>query len=202
MVTETEVKEKTDSDLLEIWANQNDYVAEMMTWVKSEIERRNLDTSGVYVFTAEEKKEAVETSSRLIFVHILAFFQAGMGLLLMGGALLSYREQTGPEAPIGRQPAGQGFELGMFAVGALLIVFAVGVWRGRRWAFTAGAVIYSLVAAFSIFNLVTDGLIIFGVVRSIFFKPDARALILDSAAIVINGTLATVFNALRKRATE
>lgn len=66
MITEEQIKAKTDSELLEIWEHQNDYIKEMVTRVKAEIERRNLDTSGIHVDTQEEiekKKETAQTKS-------------------------------------------------------------------------------------------------------------------------------------------
>lgn len=78
-----EVKAKAASELLEIWANQNDYVAEMVTLVKAEIERRNLYTRNIHVFTVEEKKkreeeEAAKALSKFTFLRHLAFLQPKM----------------------------------------------------------------------------------------------------------------------------
>ena len=77
MISEMEVKAKADSELLEIWANQNDYVTEMVTLVEAEIKRRNLDTSSIHGFTVEEMKEE-ETAKALpkfTFLHHLTFLE-------------------------------------------------------------------------------------------------------------------------------
>ncbi len=200
MISETEVKAKTDSELLEIWADQNDYVAEMMAWVKTEIERRNLDTSGTHVFTVEEKEEAAEASSNFTLVRILAFSQVATGLFLICAALWLRREELGPEAPPGGWLVGLDIHIPMpitlFAVGALLIVFAVGVWRGKRWAFTSGVIVYALITAFNILVTIVNGL---AILRSNQPGDAAGPLILGVAMTAISGTLAWVFNALRKR---
>lgn len=128
MISETEVRAKADSELLEIWESQNDYVAEMVTWVKAEIERRNLDTSGICVRSVEEIKEAREISSNLALVRTAALGTALLGLLLIFVGFVN----IGGEVET---------TIACLAIGALLMVYAAGVWRGKRWAFASGVIV-------------------------------------------------------------
>jgi hypothetical protein len=183
MISQTEVNAKTDGELLEIWANQSDYVAEMVTWVKGEIERRKLDTRGIYVFTVEEKEEAAEASSSRAIVNLATFGQLGLGLLLVFTAGFSSSEQV--EA-----------RMISLAAGALLIVYAVGVWRGNRWALTSGVIVYTLITAVNMLFTVLAGLAIFG------SGKDAQTWLYFLWAVASTGAstgLALMFNALRKR---
>jgi hypothetical protein len=188
MISETEVKAKEDSELLEIWANQNDYVAEMVTLVKTEIKRRNLDTSGIHVPTVEEKKEAREASSNFTLARQVAFGTAWGGLLLVCAVLLS---RLDPDVNLGGT-----VEITVLAVGVLLIVYAVGVWRGKRWAFASGVFVYTLITAFNILATIVNAVA--------FFRSDrpgraAWTLIWGATFTFLSGGLALIFNALRKR---
>jgi hypothetical protein len=183
MISQTEVNSKTDGELLEIWANQNDYVAEMVTWVKGEIERRKLDTRGIYVFTVEEKEEAAEASSSRAIVNLVTFGQLGLGLLLVCTAVFSSSEQV--EARIIS-----------LAAGALLIVYAVGVWRGDRWALTSGVIVYTLITAVNMLFTIVAALAIFGSGK---LAETWLSLFLAVVSTGASAGLALMFNALRKR---
>ena len=37
MLKQTDIKDKTDDELLEIWVNQKDYVSDVVEWVRAEI---------------------------------------------------------------------------------------------------------------------------------------------------------------------
>jgi hypothetical protein len=184
MISETEVKAKTDDELLEIWANQNDYVDKVIAWAKAEIERRNLNTSSIYVPTFEEKKEAREASSNFALARFAAIGQAILGLILTCLALFVDIE------------LGETAQIIIGAVGVLLLVYAVGIWRGKRWALTSGVVVYALITLWNI--LVT---IVYAVA---FFKTGgaggaAFGFILGILFTFLSGGLALIFNTLRKR---
>ena len=186
MVSKTEVIEKTDGELLEILANQNDYVAEVVTWVKDEIESRNLDTGGIHVVTVEESEQAAEASSSFAIVRLATFGQGGMGLLLLCIALFASRELL--EAPA---------RITSFAVGVLLIVYAVGVWRSKRWAFTSGVIVYTLIAASNmVVTLILTGLAVF---ESGKLGHAAFTFVFGAIWTGASAGLALMFNALRKR---
>ncbi|MFZ0818690.1 MAG: hypothetical protein WAM91_01370 [Candidatus Acidiferrales bacterium] len=188
MISETEVKATSDEELLEIWKDQNDYVAQVVAWVKAEIEKRNLDTSGIYVPTLKEKQQARETASNFALARFAAIGQAFLGLVLIGGALIS---SFSPDTDFGET-----WEIIIGAVGALLIVYAIGVWRGKRWALTSGVVIYSLITLLNISTTIFYGIA--------FFKSNeaggaAFGFILAALFTLLSGGLALILNKLRKR---
>jgi len=189
MVSESEVKAKTDSQLLAIWANQNDYIAAMVTLVKTEIDRRNLDTSVIQVPTVDEIKKVSKASSNLRLARVLGFIQGAMGLIVAGTALLSSEVPSGVLSNT------------VLAEGLLLIVIAVGAWRGKQWAFTSGVIVYTLFTAFEIVNTIGKGLGMLRIVRPFFVRPgdSAATLLGDSAIIGVSLCLALMFNSLRKR---
>ena len=79
-----EVKAKAASELLEIWANQNDYVAEMVTLVKAEMRKaKSLHTQHPRSHSRrkeeEEEEEAAKAlSAKFTFLRHLAFLQPKM----------------------------------------------------------------------------------------------------------------------------
>lgn len=131
----TAVKTKTDSDLLEIWVHQNDYVPEMVTSVKAEIERRNLDTSGLHVITREEtekKKEAVQTKSDQRWARVTALLNGALALSI---ALNGLRRAD----PLVVSAV-------LLVLVSLLMVVSAGIWMRKRWALIAGLIFYAIVA--------------------------------------------------------
>jgi hypothetical protein len=188
MISETEVKAKSDEELLEIWANQNDYVSQVVEWAKAEIEKRNLDTSGVYVVTLEEKQEAKETLSNVALARFAAFGQAFLGLILIGGALIS---SASPNMDFGEP-----WEIIIGAVGVLLLVYSVGIWKGKRWALTSGVVVYALITLWNILVTAFYAVAIFKTHRQ---GDAAFGFILAALFTFLSGGLALILNKLRKR---
>jgi len=193
VISETEVKAKTDGELLEIWANQISYVADMVTWVKAEIERRHLDTSGLHVITEEERKKVEKVSSDLSVVRFYGLGEPLLGLSLVFGALELKSEAV--------------FVTGL-AVGTLLIAHTVSIWTGKRWAFTFGAIVWSFITAVNILWLILDGLAIATLAWSsgrAMFGSDQPSrflllwLIVLALATLVSGGIALTFNRLRKR---
>jgi len=147
MVTEAEIRAKTDEELLSMLAEQHGYLPEVVTWVKGEIERRQLDTSGVHVHTQDEMKEEEEMESDRDFVRMVSYIQGALGIFLLAlgvPAIIDelteyFRYQT---------------ELDIFGnlvvllVGMLLTIYAIGVWRENKWAIISGLILY-LIASIS-----------------------------------------------------
>ena len=73
MIGEAQVKAKSDDELLNIWINQTDYVAELVALVKAEIDKRNLELSGARVVTSEEKEERSKRQSVLSTIRFISF---------------------------------------------------------------------------------------------------------------------------------
>jgi hypothetical protein len=198
MVSETEVRAKTDSELLEIWANQKDYIAEMVTRVNSEIERRNLDISGIHITTAkevEDKKEAAQVSWEVKKARGAALFQGAVGLFMVWVAFYTHSSEELLVVPIS-----------ILAAAMLLIFVAVGVWRGKRWAFTSGVVLYTLATALNILATILTMLAIWGGHKPgdaagtlLFRQPDMIDALQCAIGSVFSGSLALIFNSLRKR---
>ncbi len=158
MVTESEVKSKSDSELLEIWEKQNDYIPAMVTLVKSEIDRRNLDTTFIQLPSVHEIQKLSAASSNLRLARVLAIIQLVLGLILAGTALWSRAVPFGV------------LSYTVLAEGLLLIVIAAGAWRGKQWAFTSGVIVYTLFAAFEIVNTIGKGLGMLRIVRPFLFS--------------------------------
>src|SRR5579859_67355 len=127
----TTVNSKTDSELLDIWAYQADYIAEMVTVVREEIERRQLDTSGIRVRSADELDHDRQVAQAHRTFRSMAFRQIGLGILVVLFAFFS-------ELPA------------LLLVVAPIILWAVGTWERRRWAIVAGFFFYSTVAVLAI----------------------------------------------------
>ena len=87
MITESDVRAKPDDELLDIWANQLEYVQEMIPWVKDEIERRHLDTSHIHVRTPDEIRADEEKESDRNFVRMVTWGQGVFVLLLLSVSL-------------------------------------------------------------------------------------------------------------------
>jgi hypothetical protein len=181
MITEEQVKAKTDSELLEIWEHQNDYIAEMVTRVKAEIERRDLNTSGIRVITLEEiekKKEVAETKSDRNWARGTALLTGVTGLSTVGAAF----------------SLTSGERLVVLGWGSLLMVVSFGIWTGKRWGLISGLIFYALAAAGGVLNIVFNAVMrqrIYGHFR----PPDMN----DIWVIFVSVFMAAVLNSHRKR---
>jgi hypothetical protein len=195
MINESDIKAKPDDELLSIWANQNDYVPEMIPWVKTEIDRRHLDTNGIHVRTAAEIKDEEERESDRDFVKMVSLLQGlGGGILLMFTIpmiverLSEYlRYQT--ELDIG-------IPFIMLLMGLLLIFYAVGVWNEKRWAIISGLIIYSIVTILNIFATILSVLTLLGNNGT---KGMVMIFALNIGFTVVSVGLVLAFNRLRKR---
>ena len=178
MISELEVHAKTDSDLLEIWVHQNDYVTEMVTRVKAEIERRNLDTSGIQVITPEEierKKEAVQTKSDRRWARVMALLNGGLALSIAWNGLRK-------DDPLVVSTL-------LLVLVSLLMVVSAGIWMRKRWALIAGLIFYALGAA-AVFTEIIGNVISWRNLQHL--DPTAFA------ALFICVLVAATFNMLRK----
>ncbi|MGB6197997.1 MAG: hypothetical protein WA871_11495 [Candidatus Acidiferrales bacterium] len=198
MVSEAQVRAKTDSELLEIWTNQKDYIIEMVTRVKTEIERRNLDTTGIHVITVEEvekKKAAAQALSEFKQARGAAVFQGALGLFMLWLFFDTFSSDEPLVVPIS-----------LIVAALLQIFFAVGVWRRKRWAFTSGVVLYTLITAFNLVGTIVTALDVSGDLKPanaagtfLFQKPDMVDVLEYVVATFLCGSLALIFNSLRKR---
>lgn len=186
MINEADIKAKTDGELLEIWANQNEYRSEIVEWVKTEIETRRLDTSGIHVRTAEDIKQDTEVSSSFAFVRILAILQVGTGLLLFLAGYSSLKEEgfVGPA---------------LLSAGILCIVFAIAVWRGKRWAFVLGFFLYTLNTLCGIVATAVALYSGFASFKSVGPGQVIWTLVPVACMTIISGFIAVSFNTLRKK---
>jgi len=181
MITEEQAKAKTDSELLEIWEHQNDYIEEMVTRVKAEIERRNLDTSGIRVITLEEiekKKEVAETKAERNFARGVALLTGITGLTTLGTA--------------SSLSSGERFMVSGY--GLLLVVISFGIWMGKRWGLISGLIFYALAATGGAIGIVFNAVMrerIYGH----FGPPDMN----DILVIFVSVFMAAILNSLRKR---
>jgi hypothetical protein len=181
MITEEQVKAKTDSELLEIWEHQNDYMAEMVTRVKAEIERRNLDTSGIHVSTPEEiekKKEGAQAKSDRNWARGTALLTGVTALSAIGPAFSS--------------ASGERFVV--LGLGLLLMVASFGIWMGKRWGLISGLIFYVLAAVGGVLSIVFNTVMrqrIYGHFR----PPDVN----DIWVTCVSVFMALVLNSLRKR---
>jgi hypothetical protein len=198
MVSEAQVRAKTDSELLEIWTNQKDYITEMVTRVQAEIERRNLDTSGIHVITIEEvekKKAAAQALSEFKQARAAALFQAAVGLFMLWSSFDTFSSNEPLVVPIS-----------LLVAALLQIFFAVGVWKRKRWAFTSGVVLYTMITAFNLIGTILTALDVSGDLKPanvagsfLFQKLDMGDVLEYAIATFVCGSLALIFNSLRKR---
>lgn len=189
MITEGDIRTKSDEELLDIWAKQNEYVPEMIPWVKAEIERRHLDTSRIHVRPSEEIKAEEERESDRDFVRMAARGEGVTGLLLLLVSLVVY--EATPDS-------GLAIPFGIFAFGALLIVYAVGVWREKKWAIVSGLVLYSIT---TIMSAAVTILVVWGAVGRKIERP-FLAVAVSLGSVVVSGGIALAFNRLRTRRLE
>jgi len=178
MINEVAVKAKTDGELLEIWEHQTDYVADVVSRVKAEIERRNLDTSGIQVITLEEvekEKEATQAKSDRTWARAMALVN---GAVALAGVVGFLRDKS---------------DFIALVLALLLTIVSVGVWMRKRWALVSGLILYVLVAVMTIV----------GTVAQVIIRQNGRAIgELDPSgigALFVSVFMAAVFNSLRKR---
>jgi lysylphosphatidylglycerol synthetase-like protein (DUF2156 family) len=188
VITEKEVKEKTDDELLEIWKNQITYVPEMVAWTEAEIKKRNLDTTSIHVLAEKELDESARVSSAIGLVRFAAITQwlSVIFLVLIAGA--GYRDFSWIEATL-------------LALALLLIVLSAGVWARKQWAFTIGTIVYALITAFNISIMIE---VLLRVVTSApgVFEPqaiDPIGFAFSIVRVIYTGAVALAFNALRKQ---
>ena len=209
MINDADVRAKDDSELLEIWANQSDYRSEVVDWVRVEIERRHLDISHVPIPTAEELRQDREVSSLLLNVRVLAFGQGAFGLLLLIAAFWITQEHFFGDPVYQSGRPGLTAALIVLGVGSLLIVYAVGVWSRKKWAFVSGFFIYALITLLNVATMALNGFNLYDIVyhphRLRFFGGSERdaiaALLFSALGAAVSAGLASWFNTLRKSGT-
>ena len=142
MVTENDIRAKADEEILSMWAAQHDYIPKVVEWVNTEIDRRQLDTSGIHVRTMDEIEEEMERESDRNFVRMFSFLQGVSGIFLLVFGIFSIIEQLNEIEPEIVGP------LIMLLVGLLLTIYAIGVWKEKKWAIISGLIL-CLIASIS-----------------------------------------------------
>jgi len=144
MIQASDLKAKTDNELLQIWRDQVDYREDVIAWVKDEIAQRSLDTSAVHVDTLDEKLQSEKSAGTFNWLLLVATLQAVAGFAIIVLALSGISKMD-------RSSGERGLALAMsilpISIGALLIAIAVGVAKRRKWAFTAAMVVWTFSAA-------------------------------------------------------
>jgi len=196
MVSEADVQAKSDDELRDVWANQHEYTQEMVSCVKAEIERRHLDISDIHVPTTDEITRQAEVEADRSFVVVVVIGQSLLGFFLLLAAVAGIVECAKEEF---RYP-GQGPDIRLplcgLALGIVLMAFAVGVWRERRWALFCGLVFYSIVTVWNVAVTIFNVIII---VASPASTTSAYGrLLMSGALIIVSGALALSFARLRK----
>ncbi len=191
MVTETDIRAKADEELLGMWTEQYGYIPEVVGWVKAEIERRQLNTSGIHVRTADEMKEEEERESDRNFVRMVSYMQGACGvfLLALGVPVILeeltayYRYQT--ELDIASN-------LVILLIALLLTIYAIGVWRENRWAIISGLILYLIASISNIIAAIIYGLAFLRGGGTLVYFGGAVALTFISISLVF------AFNRIRK----
>ena len=174
-----EVEAKADGDLLEIWAHQTDYMPEIVTRAKAEIQKRNLDTGAIHVVTAEEiekKNDATRTKSDRRWSRAMAVANLVVALSTVSAFFRGNMYRSG------------------LVVGLLLIIISLGVWMRKKWALISGLILYALVAVMAIVDIVAELTIRRRIGTIGQFDPT------EVMVLFVSVFMAVVFNSLRKRA--
>lgn len=198
MINDADIRAKTDAELLDIWANQTDYVGEVVEWVRQEIERRSLDVGAIHVRTAEEVNQERELSDTLRIVRGLTAVQAVGGIVFLAVALSILRENPSNHLDQTEQHQSLGLPALLLGIGVLFIVYAIGVWRRKRWALVSGFVVYSLATIFNLLGVIFVGFVLFTSKRS----GVSVFLVLSLLDTMLTASLASMFNQLRKTGTR
>ena len=141
MIDEAKVKAKSDDELLDIWANQHDYLQEVVLWVKAEINRRQMDVSGFHVPTPDEIKAERRDGRNLGWV---VFFTAMLDLMCIGIFLFALNERDTNV-----------LTLSFGGMGIFLIFLIRGLWAQKRWAIVGASIIWFIV---TLWNVIFTGL--------------------------------------------
>ena len=190
MVNEDGVKAMPDSGLLDIWENQHEYVAQMVSWVRAEIDRRGLDTNQLQVRTPDDIKKDLALESNVDFVRMVACLQGLAGAILFFISAAGLKDiATGQAGFLELVPA-----LITLLVSIAILIFAVGVWKRWRWAIYLGLGWWALSTVLNAFALCES---LFELSRN---RSGERLTLLIAAAVglVISFGLAAAFNSIRK----
>jgi hypothetical protein len=196
MINENDVRSKSDDELLNIWANQNDYVPEIIPWVKDEIDRRHLDTSGIHVRTEDEIKDEEERDSDRSFVQMVSLMQGITGLILLLFTIPMIVERLSENLRNQTEELRIGIPLVMLILGLLLIIYAIGVWKERKWALLSGLILYSIITIWNIVATTINGLMFF---EHSNIKGTAMSFAFSIGFTFVSVCLVLAFNRLRKR---
>ncbi|HNS20711.1 MAG TPA: hypothetical protein PKH24_09435 [Sedimentisphaerales bacterium] len=125
-----------ESKVTPVWANQHEYLQEVVLWVKAEMDRRQMDVSGFHVPTPDEIKAERREGRNLGWV---VFFTAMLDLMCIGIFLFALNE---------RDTNVLTFSFG--GVGILLIFVISGLWVGKKWAIVSASIIWSIVTLWNV----------------------------------------------------
>jgi hypothetical protein len=135
MVSREDISRKSNEELMQIYARQNDYLPEVVAMVREEIAHREMDVSNVHVITQEEVAAVLKekkTRSARRKVWFVAGLQGILGLFFVGLSAPMIVQDKNPRAILS------------IGIGVLLLFFAYSVWKLKFWSLVLGTIIYSL----------------------------------------------------------
>ena len=193
MLTETQVRDMTDQELLTIWADQHDYVAEAVALVEAEMTRREIDQCSVHVKSVEELDNASIAGEDWTLVRLVILMQAALAVALAVGAAAMLWTPLRPNTIT----SGELVFVGLVALFAAVVgTLAIGVWRNKPWAFLWGWVFYVLA---TIWN---GGVLVLAVLRLVGRDPtgwDGQLIMKAAIGTVVSLCFAGCYRTLRKR---
>lgn len=147
--------EKTIGELEEIWRNQDDYLPEVAGAVQEELSRRGVSVESVQVnevSRGESDRRKMEKRWGKILLRVFSGFQLLVGVSSSVVGLIETGEVI---QAMGRPGSGStavhlGIALLFTAFGLTLILGAVFLWLGRRWAWRLSVTFCLLAAAGSV----------------------------------------------------
>jgi hypothetical protein len=153
VVTEADVKTKTNEELLDIWKNQHGYIPELVTWVKTEIDRRQLDITHIHVQTSDEFKQELQISNEVYFVRYLSIFQ-----IVIGGAIVLFSIFAVYPLLFHLEDISLMIvPLVIFIIGSLILYFGISLIRIKKWACYTGGIFYCILAVLNLVRCMDVG---------------------------------------------
>jgi hypothetical protein len=144
MVTRDEIAAKTDEELVDVYANQSDYLPEVVEMVADELKRRGVGTDEIVVIDPAPESAEVEVDERWVQRRMR---KIGYVVVLIGGALAALAmNNVSSETPA---------NLPVIAFGSLFLVLGVLSIMRKAWAFVASSVTILLCLLIAMFNVAT-----------------------------------------------
>jgi len=140
MATQEDIQNKSDEELLKMYAQQIDYLPEVAKWTREEVASRHLSILDTPVATEDDREsqaERHELRSSRRFVRVWGALQILVGLFWM-----IITEVVFPKHP----------EIGM-GIGCILIACGACLLKPFTWALAVGTVLYSVLFIWGLINL-------------------------------------------------